>query len=69
MKAKLTSDQGRFNCQDSLADGSRDLKTASRPLVEYIRKNYTPMTTAIVTGAGVELVNTEMSVPFKENWD
>lgn len=45
------------------------LKEAAKPLVEFIRKYETPMTTAIVTGAGVELVNTEIHVPFKDDWN
>lgn len=45
------------------------LKQAAQPLVEFIRKYETPMTTAIVTGEGVELVNTEMHVPFKDDWN
>ena len=46
-----------------------ELEEAARPLVEFIRKNYTPMTTVIVTGAHVEVLNTEVSVPFDKNWD
>nr|DAT78869.1 MAG TPA: hypothetical protein [Caudoviricetes sp.] len=41
-----------------------ELKAAAQPLVEYIRKKYTPMTTVIVTGAGVEVLSTEVHVPF-----
>lgn len=47
---------------------SKKLYEASKPLVEYLRKNETPMTTAIVTGAGVELVSTDIHVPFTK-WD
>lgn len=47
---------------------SKELLEASKPLIEYIRKNYTPMTTAIVTGVGVELLNTEMSVQYDKEW-
>lgn len=32
------------------------LEEAARPLAEYIRKYHTPMTTAIVTGARVEIL-------------
>lgn len=32
------------------------LENAARPLAEYIRKYHTPMTTAIVTGARVEIL-------------
>lgn len=46
-----------------------DLAEASRPLVEYIRKHYTPMTTVIVTGAGVEVLSTEKQVPFNDDFD
>ena len=33
----------------------------------FIRKNYTPQTTAIVTWSGVELLNTEMFAEVKED--
>ncbi len=46
-----------------------ELKAAAQPLVEYIRKKYTPMTTVIVTGAGVEVLSTEVHVPFEDDWD
>lgn len=45
------------------------LKEAAAPLVNYIRKRQTPETTAIVTGAGVEIVSTDIHIPFEENWD
>ena len=46
-----------------------ELKAATQPLVEYIRKKYTPMTTVIVTGAGAEVLFTEVHVPFEDDWD
>lgn len=46
-----------------------ELAKAARPLVEYIRKCQTPMTTAIVTGAGAEIVSTKNHIPFEEDWD
>lgn len=55
--------------QEMLAKEQQLLRKAAQPLMEFIRKYETPMTTAIVTGAGVELVNTEMHVPFKDDWD
>ena len=55
--------------QEMLAKEQELLRKAAQPLVEFIRKYETPMTTAIVIGAGVELVNTEMHVPFKEVWN
>lgn len=51
-----------------LNDKQKELYEVSKTLVEYLRKNETPMTTAIVTGAGVELVSTEVHVPFTK-WD
>lgn len=48
---------------------AKELKEAARALVEYLRKKQTPMTTAIVTGAGVEILSTEIHVPFEEEWD
>lgn len=46
-----------------------ELKEAAGALVEYLRKEQTPMTTAIVTGVGVEILSTEIHVPFEEEWD
>lgn len=48
---------------------AEELKEAARALVEYLRERQTPMTTAIVTGAGVEILSTEIHVPFEEEWD
>ena len=48
---------------------AEELKEAAWALVEYLRKKQTPMTTAIVTGAGVEILSTEIHVPFAEEWD
>lgn len=45
------------------------LENAARPLAEYIRKHHTPMTTAIVTGAGVEILSTDIHVSFDDDWD
>ena len=50
-------------------DDAEELKEAAEALVEYLRKKQTPMTTAIVTGAGVEILSTETYVPFEEEWD
>ena len=56
--------------EEQMLDKEQELlKEAAKPLVEFIRKYETPMTTAIVTGAGVELVNTEIHVPFKDDWN
>lgn len=46
-----------------------ELAEAARPLVEYIRKRQTPMTTAIVTGADVKLVDTETHVAIDGEWN
>lgn len=45
------------------------LKEAAAPLVNYLRKRQTPETTAIVTVAGVEIVSTDIHIPFEEDWD
>jgi hypothetical protein len=54
-----------------MIDEQKELYEAAKPLVEYIRKKYTPMTTAIVTGAGVEVLSTEVNVAFDNDdyWD
>ena len=48
---------------------AKQLKVIASPLVEYIRRNQTPMTTVIVTGAGVEVLSTESSIPLGGDWD
>ena len=50
-------------------DQAKKLKVIAAPLVEYIRKNQTPMTTVIVTGAGVEVLSTEILIPLGGDWD
>ena len=45
------------------------LREVSSPLEEYLRKHYTPMTTAIVTGVSVEILSTDIQVPFDDDWD
>lgn len=45
---------------------TKAIKKAAEPLVEFLRKEETPMTTAIVTGVGVEVVSTDYHVPFDE---
>ena len=44
-------------------DHITELQMAVKPLIEY----ETPMTTAIVTGAGAEIVSTEIHIPFEED--
>ena len=48
---------------------AKQLNVIASPLVEYIRRNQTPMTTVIVTGAGVEVLSTEISIPLGGDWD
>lgn len=45
------------------------LKEAAAPLVNYLRKKQTPETTAIVTGASVEILSTDIQVLFEDEWD
>ena len=49
-------------------DHITELQMAVKPLIEYMHKYETPMTTAIVTGAGIEIVSTEIHIPFEEDW-
>ena len=50
-------------------DHITELQMAVKPLIEYMRKYETPMTTAIVTGASVEIVSTDIQGPFDDEWD
>ena len=54
---------------ENIKQEAKTLEEAARPLVEYIRKHHTPMTTAIVTGASVEILSTDIQVPFDDDWD
>lgn len=45
----------------------QELYAAAKPLVEWLRKNQTPMTTVIVTGGGVEILSTDMHVAFNDD--
>lgn len=53
---------------EEMKDRIKKLQMAVKPLIEYMRKYETPMTKAIVTGAGVEIVSTEIHIPFEEDW-
>jgi hypothetical protein len=46
-----------------------ELKKASKPLIDFIRKHYTPMATVIVTGVGAELLNSEINAPADSDWN
>ena len=50
-----------------MTEEQKELHEIAKPLVGYIRKNYTPMTTVIVTGAGVEVLSTEVHVLFNDD--
>lgn len=52
---------------EEMKDHITELQMAVKPLIEYMRKHETPMTTAIVTGAGIEIVSTEIHIPFQED--
>lgn len=46
-----------------------ELIKAAAPLIEFIRKYGTPMTTAIVTGVGVEVLSTDYHAVYDKEWD
>lgn len=41
------------------------LEKASKPLIDYLRKYYNPMTTAIVTEGKVDILSNEMGMPLE----
>ena len=43
-----------------------ELQEVARPLVEYMRKKYSPHDTLIVTGEYVKIVRDEIGIPFNE---
>ncbi len=55
-------EEGNRIMNEQYARDMEELKQAGQPLVDLIRKKYTPMTTVIVTGAFVELLSTEVGV-------
>lgn len=63
------SEDRRKYMNENIKQEAKTLEEAARPLVEYIRKHHTPMTTAIVTGASVEILSTDIQVPFDDEWD
>lgn len=63
------SEDRRKNMNENIKQEAKTLEEAARPLVEYIRKHHTHMTTAIVTGIGVEILSTDIQVPFDDDWD
>ncbi len=63
------SEDRRKNMNENIKQEAKTLEEAARPLVEYIRKHHTPMTTAIVTGIGVEILSTDIQVAFDDDWD
>ena len=69
MAAVVTVGVLRKNMNGNIQQESKTLEEAARPLVEYIRKYHTPMTTAIVTGVGVEILSTDIQVSFDDDWD
>ena len=55
--------------EDRRKNMNENIKQEAKTLEEYIRKHHTPMTTAIVTGASVEILSTDIQVPFDDEWD
>lgn len=67
-KCKKCETRKRGEEMEEMKDRIKELQMAVKPLIEYMRKYETPMTTAIVTGAGIEIVSTEIHIPFEEDW-
>ena len=67
-KCKKCETRKRCEEMEEMKDRIKELQMAVKPLIEYMRKYETPMTTAIVTGAGIEIVSTEIHIPFEEDW-
>lgn len=49
----------------TLSDKFKELKQASKPLIDFLNKYYDPMTTAIVTEGRVDIVRNEMGMPLE----
>lgn len=66
---RISKEKESYTNKEKIRIIQNELIEAARPLVEYIRKSQTPMTTAIVTGAGVELVATQMHAAVDGEWN
>lgn len=65
----MSKEKESYTNKEKIRIMQNELAEAARPLVEYIRKRQTPMTTAIVTCAGVTLLATETHVVIDGEWD
>ena len=66
---RISKEKESYTNKEKIRIMQNELIEAARPLVEYIRKCQTPMTTAIVTGADVTLVATETHTAVDGEWN
>ena len=66
---RISKEKESYTNKKKIRIMQNELVEAARPLVEYIRKCQTPMTTAIVTGADVTLVDTQMHAAVDGEWN
>lgn len=66
---RISKEKESYANKEKIRIMQNELVEAARPLVEYIRKCQTPMTTAIVTGADVTLVATETHTAVDGEWN
>lgn len=41
-----------------------ELKEISKPLIEYLKKNYNPHTAVVISESGIKVVSDEISIPL-----
>lgn len=44
-----------------------ELETLSKPMIEYLKKNYHPHTAIVITGDKVAVWETALSIPMKSS--
>ena len=66
---KMAKDEIKTKKRKAAEIAKKELILAATPLIEYIRKTGTPMTTAIVTGVGVEVLSTDVYAVYEKEWD
>ena len=42
----------------------KELEEISKPILEFLKKNYNPHTTVIISGDGIKVVSDEINIPI-----
>lgn len=66
---QMAKEEMKTKKRKAAESAKKELILAAAPLIEYTRKTGTPMTTAIVTGVGVEVLSTDVHAVYEKEWD